>query len=98
MPGLLLPESTPGSDPSWFGFVLTVTEAADYDRAGLIAFLESRRIGTRMLFSGNLVRLHVFADAAVGYRVVGDLTNSDVVTERTFWVGVYPGISSEMID
>ncbi|CAI7973524.1 dTDP-4-dehydro-2,6-dideoxy-D-glucose 3-dehydratase [Frankia sp. Hr75.2] len=96
VPGLLLPEPTPGSDPSWFGFVLTVTADADYDRAGLIAFLESRRIGTRMLFSGNLVRQPVFVD--VDHRVVGDLTNSDVITERTFWVGVYPGITSEMVD
>ncbi|EFC79256.1 lipopolysaccharide biosynthesis protein RfbH [Parafrankia sp. EUN1f] len=96
VPGLLLPEPTPGSDPSWFGFVLTVTQDASFDRAGLVAFLESRHIGTRNLFSGNLVRQPLFAD--VEHRVVGDLTNSDIITERTFWVGVYPGITTEMID
>ncbi|MFE2022821.1 lipopolysaccharide biosynthesis protein RfbH [Streptomyces sp. NPDC059499] len=94
--GLHLPEATPGSDPSWFGFVLTVTDDAPFDRAELISFLESRKIGTRMLFSGNLARQPAYQD--VEFRVVGDLRNSDIITERTFWIGVYPGLTSEMID
>lgn len=94
--GLLLPEPTPGSDPSWFGFVLTVAEDAPFTRSEIIDHLESRKIGTRMLFSGNLVRQPAYRD--VDFRVVGDLHNSDVITERTFWIGVYPGITSEMTD
>ncbi|ASW57605.1 lipopolysaccharide biosynthesis protein RfbH [Plantactinospora sp. KBS50] len=96
VPGLILPEPTPGSDPSWFGFVLTVRPDAGFTRAELVAFLESRRIGTRVLFAGNLTRHPAFTDQR--YRVVGELTNSDVITDNTFWIGVYPGLTSEMID
>ncbi|WP_019074876.1 lipopolysaccharide biosynthesis protein RfbH [Streptomyces hokutonensis] len=94
--GLLLPEPTPGSDPSWFGFVLTVTKDASFDRAEIVSFLESRKIGTRMLFSGNLARQPAYQD--VEFKTVGSLENSDIITERTFWIGVYPGITNEMID
>ncbi|GIE47347.1 lipopolysaccharide biosynthesis protein RfbH [Amorphoplanes nipponensis] len=96
VPGLLLPEATPGSDPSWFGFVLTVAPDAGFTRAQLVAHLEARRIGTRVLFAGNLTRHPAFADQP--YRVSGELTNSDVITENTFWIGVYPGLSIEMLD
>jgi CDP-6-deoxy-D-xylo-4-hexulose-3-dehydrase len=96
VPGLLLPEPTPGSDPSWFGFVMTVTEDAPFSRRELVDFLDSRRIGTRLLFAGNLVRHPAYRD--VPYRVSGDLTNSDIVMERTFWIGVFPGVTSEMTD
>jgi len=96
LPGLLLPEPTPGSDPSWFGFAITVLPEASFSRRELVAFLESRRIGTRQLFGGNLTR-HPAYDG-VDFRVVGDLTNSDVITESTFWIGVYPGLTLEMID
>ncbi|MFL4907995.1 lipopolysaccharide biosynthesis protein RfbH [Streptomyces sp. MMS24-I2-30] len=96
VPGLLLPEPTPNSDPSWFGFVLTVTEDASFDRSEIVAFLESRKIGTRMLFSGNLARQPAYQN--VDFKVVGSLENSDTITERTFWIGVYPGITNEMID
>ncbi|NHD19346.1 MULTISPECIES: lipopolysaccharide biosynthesis protein RfbH [unclassified Actinopolyspora] len=95
-PGLLLPEPTPGSDPSWFGFVLTVTPDANFTRAALVEHLESRRISTRRLFGGNLTRHPAYED--VRYRISGDLRNSDIVTENTFWVGVYPGLDDEMID
>jgi CDP-6-deoxy-D-xylo-4-hexulose-3-dehydrase len=95
-PYLLLPEATPGSTPSWFGFVLTLTEDAPFSRRELIRFLEDRKIGTRHLFAGNLTRHPAYQ--GVNYRVVGDLTNSDVITERSFWVGVYPGLTEEMID
>ncbi|MFD9738964.1 lipopolysaccharide biosynthesis protein RfbH [Umezawaea sp. NPDC059074] len=95
LPGLLLPEATLGSDPSWFGFVLTVLPSAGYTRQELVAFLEGRRIATRRFFGGNLTRHPAYQD--VEYRVVGDLANSDVVTDDTFWIGVYPGLTEEMI-
>ncbi len=95
VPGLLLPEPTPGADPSWFGFVLTVLPDAPYSRQELVAFLESRRISTRRFFGGNLTRHPAYA--GVNHRVSGELTNSDIVTEATFWVGVYPGLTPEMI-
>ncbi|MFF4158550.1 lipopolysaccharide biosynthesis protein RfbH [Streptomyces sp. NPDC001678] len=96
VPGLLLPTATPGSDPSWFGFVITVSPDAGYTRRDLVGFLEERRIGTRRLFGGNLTRHPAYLDAP--HRVVGELTNSDVITEQTFWIGVYPGITEEMTD
>jgi dTDP-4-dehydro-2,6-dideoxy-D-glucose 3-dehydratase len=95
-PWLLLPEPTPRSDPSWFGFLLTVEPGAPFGRAELISFLEARKIGTRLLFAGNLTRHPAYVDQP--HRVVGDLTNSDIITERTFWVGVYPGLTDEMLD
>ncbi|MEU0131174.1 MULTISPECIES: lipopolysaccharide biosynthesis protein RfbH [unclassified Streptomyces] len=96
VPGLLLPEATPGSDPSWFGFVITLTDDAPFRRPELVDFLTARRIGTRLLFAGNLLRHPAYRD--VEHRVSGDLTNSDVVTERSFWLGVYPGVTAEMTD
>ncbi|MFG2289668.1 lipopolysaccharide biosynthesis protein RfbH [Streptomyces sp. NPDC048595] len=96
LPGLLLPEATPGSDPSWFGFVLTVLPNAPFTRQELVAFLEERHIGTRRLFGGNLTRHPAYIGR--DYRVSGELTNTDVITEHTFWVGVYPGLSVEKID
>jgi CDP-6-deoxy-D-xylo-4-hexulose-3-dehydrase len=94
--GLLLPEPTKGADPSWFGFVITVDAEAPYTRKDLIAFLENRKISTRRFFGGNLT-LHPAYDGAT-YRVHDDLVNSDIITEHTFWVGVYPAITFEMID
>ncbi|HEY3477487.1 MAG TPA: lipopolysaccharide biosynthesis protein RfbH [Streptomyces sp.] len=94
--GLLLPKPTPRSDPSWFGFALTVLPGAGFTRDELTAFLEGRRIGTRLLFAGNLTRQPAYRGRE--YRVVGSLANSDVITESTFWIGVYPGITDEMVD
>ena len=96
VPGLILPEPTPNADPSWFGFVITVAPDAGFTRRDLVSFLESRRIGTRNLFAGNLTRHPGYIGRE--YRVVGDLTNSDIITEHTFWIGVYPGLTTEMID
>lgn len=96
LPGLLLPEPTPDSDPSWFGFVITIAPDAPFSRREMVRYLESRRIGTRLLFAGNLTRHPAYAGQP--YRVVGDLTNSDLVTEQTFWIGVYPGVTGEMLD
>ena len=96
VPWLVLPEATADSDPSWFGFVLTVDPDAPFRRAELVDFLESRKIGTRRLFAGNLTRHPAYTDQP--HRVVGDLRNSDIITDQTFWVGVYPGLTEEMLD
>jgi NDP-hexose-3,4-dehydratase len=96
IPHLLLPSPTPGSDPSWFGFALTVRPDAPFSRLELVRFLESRRIGTRQFFAGNLTRHPAYIGKP--QRIAGPLTNSDIVTERTFWIGVYPGITTEMIE
>lgn len=96
LPGLLLPSATPGSDPSWFGFVITVLPDAPFTCKQITGFLESRRIATRRFFGGNLTRHPAYAD--MPRRVAGGLANSDTVMERTFWIGVYPGLSAEMLD
>ncbi|MEU3692464.1 lipopolysaccharide biosynthesis protein RfbH [Streptomyces narbonensis] len=96
VPHLVLPRPTERSDPSWFGFALTVDPEAPFKRAELVDFLEDRKIGTRRLFAGNLTRHPAYIDQP--HRIVGDLTNSDIITEQTFWVGVYPALTDEMID
>ncbi|OZM74156.1 lipopolysaccharide biosynthesis protein RfbH [Amycolatopsis antarctica] len=96
VPHLLLPVATPNSDPSWFGFAVTVEADAPFARSELVHFLENRKIGTRLLFAGNLTRHPAYLRQP--YRISETLDNSDVVTERTFWVGVYPGITDEMVD
>ena len=93
---LVLPAAPPNTDPSWFGFVVTVREGAGFTRGELTAYLESRRIETRSLFSGNLLRHPAFAD--IEHRVVGSLAVSDAITERTFFVGVYPGLDGARLD
>jgi len=92
----VLPEATPNSDPSWFGFPLLVRETAPFSRNALIEFLNGRKIGTRQLFGGNLVRQPAYAD--LNYRVVGDLRTSDRVMNQAFWIGVYPGLTQPMLD
>ena len=93
---LVLPAAPPNTDPSWFGFVMTVREDAGFTRGELTAYLESRRIETRSLFSGNLLRHPAFAD--IEHRVVGSLAVSDAITERTCFVGVYPGLDDARLD
>ncbi|HEX6048193.1 MAG TPA: lipopolysaccharide biosynthesis protein RfbH [Gemmatimonadaceae bacterium] len=93
---LVLPEATPDANPSWFGFPILVREDAPFTRNEMVHHLESRRVATRLLFGGNLVRQPAYAD--VTYRQVGDLANSDRVMHGCFWVGVYPGLTEEMLD
>ncbi|MEA2286569.1 MAG: CDP-4-dehydro-6-deoxyglucose reductase [Solirubrobacteraceae bacterium] len=93
---LVLPEATPSSDPSWFGFALTVREEAPFRRPELIRHLEGRGIATRLMFGGNLVRQPAYSESE--HRVAGDLRGADSIAERAFWVGTYPGITDQMVD
>lgn len=91
----VLPQATPGSEPSWFGFPLAVRPDAPFTRDEVVRHLEGHKISTRLLFSGNLVRQPAYQD--VTYRAVGDLANSDFVMTQVFWIGVYPGLSDAML-
>jgi CDP-6-deoxy-D-xylo-4-hexulose-3-dehydrase len=93
---LYLPVATPNSEPSWFGYAITVRDDAPFSRLDLIQHLESRHIGTRLLFGGNLVRQPAYQ--GVQYRIAGELTGSNLITNGTFWIGVYPGISDSMVE
>jgi CDP-6-deoxy-D-xylo-4-hexulose-3-dehydrase len=93
---LLLPEATPGSDPSWFGFPIGVRENAPFKREDLIRDLEAKKIGTRLLFGGNLLRQPAYEGCE--YRVIGHLPNTDFIMNNVFWIGVHPGLTIEMLD
>ena len=92
---LILPEPTAGSEPSWFGFPITMRESAGVARVELLKYLDQNKIGTRLLFAGNLTRQPYFEGRK--YRVSGDLTNTDKVMNDTLWIGVYPGLNDEML-
>lgn len=97
----ILPEATEHSDPSWFGFLLTIRKDAGFTRGQIIDYLESMGIQTRMLFAGNLIKHPCFNEMRSsdnGFRVIGNLKNTDMVMNQTFWIGVYPGITKEMIE
>jgi CDP-6-deoxy-D-xylo-4-hexulose-3-dehydrase len=93
---LLLPHATPNSEPSWFGFPITLKTEAPVSRVEMISYLDQNKIGTRLLFAGNLTRQPYMIGR--NYRTVGDLTNSDIVMNQTFWLGIYPGLSTEHLD
>jgi CDP-6-deoxy-D-xylo-4-hexulose-3-dehydrase len=95
----ILPEATPNSEPSWFGFLLTVRKNAGFTRDEIVRHLEENNIQTRMLFSGNLIRHPCFAAMKEGkdYRIASDLINTDKIMRDSFWIGVYPGMGEEMI-
>ncbi len=93
---LMLPEAAPQAEPSWFGFLMVLRDDAPFERRELIEFLEARRIGTRLLFGGNLTKQPLYQDTK--FRVVGDLENTDRVMNGAFWVGLYPGLSDAMLE
>jgi len=92
----ILPEATPNSQPSWFGFPLAVRPEAPFTRRELIRHLDQAKIDTRLLFGGNLTRQPAFREAP--HRKIGDLKNSDFVMNQVFWIGVYPGLTSDMMN
>ena len=93
---LMLPEATGNSEPSWFGFPITIKPAAGIKRVDLLQYLDENKIGTRLLFAGNLTRQPYMKGR--NFRISGELTNTDTVMNDTFWIGVYPGLSREMLD
>lgn len=92
----ILPKWEKKADPCWFGFMLVVANTAPFTRLDIITFLESKKIATRSLFAGNLLRHPAYKN--IKYRKIGKLTNSDIIMNNGFWIGVYPGITDEMID
>jgi len=94
--GLVLPRATEGSDPAWFGFPITLADDLALDREDLMRHLEAKKIGTRLVFAGNLLRQPAYR--GIEHRVVGDLRGSDTVMTRSFWLGVYPGLTQSMLD
>lgn len=96
---LILPEAAPNSNPSWFGFLLTCRKGVDREK--VVSYIESHGVQTRMLFAGNMIKHPCFDEmrkSGTGYRVVGDLTVTDQILTDTFWVGVYPGMTDEMLN
>lgn len=93
---LILPKEQENSDPSWFGFLISVKEEAPFTRNDIVKYLNDNKIGTRLLFAGNIIKQPYMIGR--NYRIVGGLTNSDFIMNNTFWIGVYPGIDDSMID
>ena len=94
--GLILPRATEGSDPAWFGFPITLADDLSVNREELMRFLDAHHVGTRLIFAGNLLRQPAYR--GIERRVVGDLRNSDTVMNRSFWIGVYPGLTTAQLD
>ncbi len=92
---LILPEATPNTDPCWFGFPITIKDSAGQQRVDLTRYLDDHKIGTRLLFAGNLTRQPYFE--GVNYRIAGTLNNTDRIMNQTFWLGVYPGLGQEQL-
>ncbi|QLY79123.1 lipopolysaccharide biosynthesis protein RfbH [Clostridium intestinale] len=94
---ILLPEATENSEPSWFGFTISLKDNK-YNRNELVKYLEENKIGTRLLFAGNMIKQPLFTENDVKFKVIGDLKNTDYIMNNTFWIGVWPGINDEEID
>ena len=97
---IILPEAAPNSEPSWFGFLISVRPETGLKRNDVTRYIEEHNVQTRLLFSGNLIK-HPCFDQIRGtdaYRIVGGIENTDFIMNNTFWVGVYPGMSDSMID
>ncbi len=92
----VLPKAADKTNPSWFGFLLTVKENAPFSRNEITNYLEENKIATRLLFSGNIIRHPSFVD--VNYRIPNNLKNTDFIMNNTFWIGVYPGLTDEMLE
>ena len=92
---LILPEATPKSDPSWFGFPITVKDDAPFTRTEIIGFLTGKKLDTRPLFAGNITRQPYFKN--IDFKISGNLTNTDRIMNQSFWIGVYPGLTEEML-
>lgn len=93
---LILPEATPNSDPSWFGFPITIRDDAPFSRIDLLRYLNDKNIGTRLLFAGNLTKQPYFQ--GVNYRIADNLNNTDRIMNQTFWIGTFPGLTKDMLD
>lgn len=93
---LILPEMDASADPSWFGFPICLSVAAQFPRQALIAYLERRKIATRLIFAGNILRQPAYAD--IPHRIAGSLEGTENVMNHAFWIGTYPGLTNEMID
>ena len=93
---LHMPQATPGTDPSWFGYLLTIRDGTNIDRTAVVRALEEKKVGTRLLFGGNLIRQPAFMGR--NYRVSGSLEHTDKIMRDSFWIGVWPGITEEMLD
>jgi CDP-4-dehydro-6-deoxyglucose reductase, E1 len=94
--GIQVAKPTPNSDPSWFGFPITLDSEHSVNREDLLRFLDTRKIGTRLMFAGNITKQPAYKN--VDFRIVGNLSNTDTVMMRSFWIGVYPGLTKPMLD
>jgi len=94
--GISIASATEHSDPSWFGCPITLNPDSPINREDLLRYLDEKKIGTRLLFAGNITKQPAYKD--VDFRVVGNLTNTDTIMNRSFWIGVYPGLNTKMLD
>ena len=94
----ILPAWNKKADPSWFGFLLTIKPEAKFSRGELLKYLNDKKIGTRLLFAGNITKQPYFKNYQINYKVVGSLKNTDIIMNNTFWIGVYPGLNKKMLD